>query len=84
MRVRCIVVKLCFVAEKPTYKDYPKQLNTLGDHLRKVRLDRGMSQSQVAEIIGVDTDTITCWELNRNRARAKYHSRIKSFLVSNS
>lgn len=80
MRVRCIVVKLCFVAKKPSYKDYPKELNTLGDHLRKVRLDRNMSQSDVAEVIGADTDTITCWELNRNTPTAKCSKKIIEFV----
>ena len=78
--MRCIVVKLRLVAKKPSSKDYPKELKTIGDHLRKTRLDRGLSQSEVAQIIGVDTDTITCWELNRNVPTAKYAKRIIGFL----
>jgi DNA-binding XRE family transcriptional regulator len=59
---------------------YPEELNTLGDHLRKVRLDRGLSQPDVAKLLRVATDTITCWELNRNQPSAKLAKRIISFL----
>jgi DNA-binding transcriptional regulator YiaG len=47
---------------------------TLGDHLRKTRLDRGLSQSDVASILQVDTDTVTTWEMNRHQPNAKLPS----------
>lgn len=56
------------------------ELNTLGDHLRKVRLDRGMSQPQVARILKVTTDTVTYWETNRCEPTAKYAKAIIEFL----
>ena len=52
-------------AEKPLLKAYPKTFNTLGDHIRKHRLDLGLFQKEVAERIGVTTQTITNWELAR-------------------
>jgi DNA-binding transcriptional regulator YiaG len=59
---------------------YPRELNTLGYHLRKVRLNRELSQLDVARILRVTTDTVTNWELNRNQPRAKFAKRIISFL----
>ncbi len=68
------------IAQKPINTSYPTSLNTLGDHLRKVRLDRGMSQPQVAKLIKVTTDTVTGWELNRFEPQARLAKRIIKFL----
>jgi transcriptional regulator with XRE-family HTH domain len=78
--VRCIVVNLTFKARLPENQAYPLALNTIGDHLRKVRLDRNMSQPEVAKVIKVSTDTITGWELNRNTPTPKYVKKIIEFL----
>ena len=44
--------------------DYPKTLNTLGDHIRKKRLDLELLQKDVANIIGINESTIWNWENN--------------------
>ncbi|MBK7407208.1 MAG: helix-turn-helix transcriptional regulator [Saprospirales bacterium] len=62
---------------------YPRDLNTLGDHLRKVRLDRGLSQPEVARILQVTPDTVTGWELNRHKPRGKSARAIIEFLGNN-
>ena len=59
---------------------YPKELNTLGDHLRKRRLDLGLFQKEVAESIGVDEMTYCNWENNRGNPRFKYMPGIIAFL----
>jgi len=51
-------------APKPR-KDYPKELNTLGDHLRKKRLDLGLTQGEVAKRFHVHATTVRYWETNR-------------------
>ncbi len=66
--------------KRPLNPAYPKELNTLGDHLRKVRLDRGLSQPDVAKILKVTTDMVTCWELNRNQPTAKFAKAIIDFI----
>jgi DNA-binding XRE family transcriptional regulator len=48
--------------EKPLNKGYPSELITIGDHIRKKRLDRGLQQNQVALLICVDKTTIMNWE----------------------
>ena len=80
MWLRCIVVTFQFKGKKPTNPAYPKELNTIGDHLRKTRLDRNLSQQDVAKIIKVTSDTINGWELNRYRPTAKSARLIISFL----
>jgi len=65
---------------KPNNKPYPKELKSYGDYIRKHRLDNNHSQSEVAKIIGVETDTITNWELNRNQPMISYYPRIFSYL----
>ena len=49
-------------AKKPTNSAYQEKLITLGDHLRKKRLDLGLFQKDVAVAIGVGTMTICKWE----------------------
>jgi len=53
-------------AQKPKSTKYPKELETLGDHIRKRRLDLGLFQRDVAHEIGVDTETIYRWESNES------------------
>jgi len=66
--------------ERPKNPAYPTELQTIGDHIRKVRLDRQLSQFQVSTIIGVTNDTITNWELNRNKPRILFLLRIFEFI----
>jgi transcriptional regulator with XRE-family HTH domain len=49
---------------KPLPKAYSKHLKTLGDHIRKRRLDLGLPQKDVAERIGADVASICNWESN--------------------
>lgn len=43
-------------------------------------MDRGLSQPQVAGLLEVTTDTVTYWETNRCKPRAKFARRIIAFL----
>ena len=65
---------------RPPSSDYPTALNTLGDHIRKKRLDLGMLQKDVAKIIGTSTDTICYWENNRATPYISYIPNIIKFL----
>jgi len=62
---------------------YPKQPNTLGDHIRKRRLDLGLFQKQVAEQIGVSEETIYRWESNESSPQVKFIPAIIKFLGYN-
>jgi DNA-binding transcriptional regulator YiaG len=67
---------LTLKARKPLPSAYPTELNTLGDWIRKTRLDRGLYQEDVAKILGVTENCVTKWELNRNEPEARHVPRI--------
>ena len=67
-------------ASKPRPVHYPKQINTLGDHIRKRRLDLKLLQKQVADRIGVHELTITNWERNATVPAIRYIPAIIRFL----
>jgi transcriptional regulator with XRE-family HTH domain len=60
--------------------DYPKVLKTLGDHLRKKRLDLKLLQKQVAQIIGFDEASIWNWENNLTKPSLRAVPKIIEFL----
>ena len=64
-RVASQYCHLVLKGPKPKPNGYPKELNTLGDHIRKRRLDLGWFQERVATEIGVDETTICNWETGR-------------------
>ena len=55
-------------------------MKTLGDHLRKRRLDLGLLQTEVAEQLGVDDMTICIWETNRTSPQLRLIPSIIAFL----
>ena len=67
-------------ASKPRPVHYPKQINTLGDHIRKRRLDLKLLQKQVADRIGVHELTITNWERNATVPAIRHIPAIIRFL----
>lgn len=60
--------------------DYPAKLQTLGDHLRKARIDRKLSQRKTAKLMEVSPMALLNWELNHTEPRPKYAGKIISFL----
>ena len=67
-------------ASKPNPAHYPKQINTLGDHIRARRLDLKLLQKQVAAQIGVHEITISNWEGNAAVPAIRYMPAIIQFL----
>ena len=55
-------------------------MRTLGDHLRKRRLDLGLLQKEVARILRVNESTIANWELNHNFPQLRFIPAIIEFL----
>jgi len=70
-------------AAKPKSSHYPKELNTLGDHIRQRRLDLGLFQKQVAEQIGVDKTTVSNWECHESSPQVHDMPAIIRFLGYN-
>jgi transcriptional regulator with XRE-family HTH domain len=67
-------------AKRPQSHDYPEELKTLGDHLRKKRLDLKLFQRDVAQRLGVNETTIYNWEKNRSTPSLRFMPRIIKFL----
>jgi transcriptional regulator with XRE-family HTH domain len=67
-------------APKPRSAAYPKELNSLGDHLRKRRLDKGLLQREVAERLGADLKTIASWERQRTEPSFRHLPAVLAFL----
>jgi transcriptional regulator with XRE-family HTH domain len=59
------VLPFCYVTlrgHKPPPSGYPRSLETIGDHIRKRRLDLKLTQKALAERLDVNKDTIRFWE----------------------
>jgi DNA-binding XRE family transcriptional regulator len=67
-------------AEKPIPYNYPKVLKTLGDHIRKKRLDLGLFQKDLAKLIGVDKTSVYNWENNKTHPAPRFFQKIVHFL----
>src|SRR5882762_6941678 len=65
---------------KPRNSAYPEPLTTLGDHIRKRRLDLGMHQKDVAALVNATTSTVTNWEKNQTSPRLYLLPKIIKFL----
>ena len=72
------ICRLTLKADRP--KPYPKEINTLGDHLKKKRLDLGLFRKEATHIIGVNTTTVRNWEITRFAPKIRYIPHIIKFL----
>ena len=70
-------------ALKPKSSEYPKELKTLGDHLRKRRLDLKLRQKEVGQRIGVAVFDVWNWENNWASPSVKFIPAIIAFLGYN-
>ncbi len=66
--------------KKPLPSAYPTRLKTIGDHLRKKRLDLELFQKDVAKILGVCDPSIYNWENNLAKPAFRYIPKIIEFL----
>lgn len=67
-------------APKPLPSNYPLQIKSLGDHIRKRRLDLNIFQKEAAKKIGVDETTIWFWENNHVEPSISFIPSIIEFL----
>ena len=64
----------------PPPRGYPPGPKTLGDHLRKVRMDRGLRHDEVARELGVSRATLFNWEGNHTRVQTRFMPQVVAFL----
>jgi len=62
-------------------KGYPATPKTVGEAIRKRRLDLGLKQTEVAKLIGCNELTIVNWEKRHTAPRVNYRAEIAAFLV---
>jgi DNA-binding transcriptional regulator YiaG len=75
-----ITCEIVLWAKKPPSKPYPKELKTIGDHLKKQRLELNMLQKELAERFGATVCTVRNWEKNRSNPSLPFIPRIIQFL----
>jgi transcriptional regulator with XRE-family HTH domain len=63
--------------------EYPKDLKTLGDHVRKRRLDLGLNQKTTGQRMGVHGGTVWNWESGQRKPETKNLPAIIAFLGYN-
>jgi transcriptional regulator with XRE-family HTH domain len=59
---------------------YPTHITTIGDHLRKKRLDLGLLQREVADRTGATECSVYLWETNRATPTFSFQPAIVEFL----
>ncbi len=60
--------------------NYPANPVTIGEHIKKTRMEKGLLQEDVAKLFGVSTDTITNWENERGIPQIQFFPKIIAFL----
>lgn len=58
---------------------YPKNPQTLGEKLRKARMDNGMMLKEVAAFFGVSDTAVINWEIRGEMPEAGRMERVKEF-----
>ena len=66
--------------QKPLPSAYPQTLKTIGDHLRKRRLDLKLLQKEVAQKLGDCEPSVYNWENNLSKPAIKYIPNLIEFL----
>ena len=60
--------------------DYPKEPKTLGERIRKARMDKGLMIKGLAEQLGVTDDTVINWEIRDMMPQGKNLNKVQEFL----
>ena len=72
--------QITLTCEKPKGLEYPKDPQTLSEHLRKRRLDLGLLQKDVAQRIGASVASVWLWENGKVEPEVKWMPAIIAFL----
>jgi len=72
------ISELKITVKRPN-KQYPKQVVTIGEHIRKRRLDLKLYQRELGDIIGICSTEICRWE-NGGLIQEQFFPKIIEFL----
>jgi DNA-binding transcriptional regulator YiaG len=59
---------------------YPQQPQTLGERIRKARMDKGLLIRELAQLIGVSEDTVINWEVRGIKPEGQSMERVREFI----
>lgn len=65
---------------KPMDSSYPKDPTSIGEHIRKKRIELKLFQKDLVDLFGVSEDFITYWENNRSTPQIHYYPALIRFL----
>jgi DNA-binding XRE family transcriptional regulator len=77
--VALLFCRVRLTGRKPKDKAYPTEIKTIGDAIRKKRLDLGLNQKEVAKIIGCNAASVLNWEKGYNEPTINKMSGIVRF-----
>lgn len=72
------ICQITLKAQKPSH--IPQNPQSIGEHIRKRRLEQNLFQADVARLIGVEETSIYNWESNRSNPSVKYIPKVIKFL----
>ena len=72
------ICQITLKAQKPSL--IPQNPQSIGEHIRKRRLEQNLFQKDVARIIGVEETSIYNWEKNLSNSSIKYIPKVIEFL----
>lgn len=75
-----LICHITLRGEKPNPTGYPKAPKTLGEALKKRRMDLGSLQREVATKLGVNEASVWNWEKGRTAPAKRFITRIRRFL----
>ncbi len=78
--MRHLFSRLTIAKVRPKPKGYPLELKTVGNHIRRKRMDEGLSLNDVGDIIGVSDETLTSWALHNRKPMIAQYPGIIRFL----
>ena len=68
------------LVERKPKKGYPLHPISIGDHIKKRRMDLRLLQKELADLCNVSEDTIVNWENNKGEPKIMHYPNIISFL----
>ena len=63
---------------------YPKNPQTLGERIRKARMDKGLLIRELAALLRVTEDTVINWEIRGIKPEGRNLEKVKAFLETQS
>lgn len=64
----------------PLPRGYPREVRTLGEHIRRRRLDLGLGQRHLAARLGIREETLASWERDQAEPMPRHYGAIVRFL----